>query len=71
MQEPENPFLGYFGKECVDFILVQKSLLEDKLETFELIHLAVGLSRQLNIDFVTWLLVATLRQICNENEETE
>lgn len=51
--------------------VVQKNLPEAKLESYELTILAEEVSRQPNIDYGDWLLVATLVQIYNEKEETE
>lgn len=39
------------------------------MESLGLISLAEEISRQINIDCIVWLLVITLRQICNEKEQ--
>jgi hypothetical protein len=39
------------------------------LKSFGLIALAEEISRKASINHVEWLLVATLKQICNEKEQ--
>lgn len=56
------------AKNITAFCPCLKNLLEAKLKSFGLISLTEIL-RQTNIDSATWLLVITLMQACNENEQ--
>lgn len=51
------------------FLHFLRSLPEAKLKSFGLISLAEEISRHPNNDSVTWLLVITLRKICNKKEQ--
>lgn len=59
------------AKYVAIFCFCSKNLPEAKLESYELTILAEEVSRQPNIDYIDWLLVATLVQIYNEKEERE
>ena len=48
-----------------------KKLFEAKLKNYELTALTGEISRQPSIDHIDWLLVASLMQICNEQEQAE
>jgi hypothetical protein len=50
---------------------LSQNLHEAKLKSFGLISFAEEISRQPNIDSVTWLVVITLMQIYNEKEQGE
>ena len=51
--------------------LVQIYIYEAKLKSFGLMVLAKEVSRQASIDSALWLLVVTLMQIYNEEEQAE
>lgn len=56
---------SYFSKVV---LLYPKSFLKADFKRNALISLPGEIPRQLNIEFVTWLLVTGLRQIYMENE---
>lgn len=68
---PGDHICGILVKNMVIFYLCSKSLPKAKLKHFGLIVLSKEISKQSSVDCVMWLLVASLKQIYNEQEQVK
>jgi hypothetical protein len=68
---PRDHAYNILAKNATAFCLCPGNLPEAKLESFGLMVLAKEVSRQASIDSALWLLVVTLMQIYNEEEQAE
>lgn len=67
--QPRDHICGILVKNMVTFYPCSKSLPKAKLKHFGLIMLSEDISKQSSVDCVMWLLVASLIQIYNEQEQ--